>query len=144
MKAADTRRFVLDASVALAWCFEDETTEFTEGVLELLADGAEAVVPAIWPFEIANALLVGERRKRIAPAKITLLLRRVASLPISVMPIDAKTAFGRIFSVARLHGLTEYDAAYLELAIWQQLPLATLDEHLRKCARANGTGLMAV
>jgi hypothetical protein len=66
MKAAATKRFVLDASVAVAWCFEDEATKFTESVLDLLSAGAEALVPAIWPVEVANALLIAERRKRIA------------------------------------------------------------------------------
>ena len=66
MKAAATKRFVLDASVAVAWCFEDEATKFTEGVLDLLSAGAEALVPAIWPVEVANALLIAERRNRMS------------------------------------------------------------------------------
>jgi hypothetical protein len=68
MKAAATKRFVVDASMTLAWCFSDESTAFTESVLDLLANGAEAIAPAIWPFEVANALLMGERRKRVTPA----------------------------------------------------------------------------
>jgi len=74
MKAAATKRFVLDASVAVAWCFEDEATKFTESVLDLLSAGAEALVPAIWPVEVANALLIAERRKRILLAQVTALL----------------------------------------------------------------------
>jgi len=65
MKAAVIKRMVLESSVAVAWCFEDESTAFTEGILDLLSAGAEVLIPAIWPFEIANALLVAERRKRI-------------------------------------------------------------------------------
>jgi len=64
MKVDGTKRFVLDASVTLAWCFPDEGSKHTEAILDLLADGAEAIAPPIWPLEVANALLVGERRKR--------------------------------------------------------------------------------
>jgi predicted nucleic acid-binding protein len=143
MKVADTRRFVLDASVAVAWCFEDETTKFTEGVLTLLADGAEAVVPSIWPLEIANALLMAERRKRIVLARATALLHRIAGLPISVAPIGTEQAFEQILPVARQHSLTEYDAAYLELALRRGLPLATLDAELRRSAKATGVALVS-
>src|SRR5271169_4099616 len=107
MKVADTKRFVLDASVAVAWCFEDESTAFTEGVLDLLAAVTEGLTPAIWPFEVANALLVAERRKRITVAQVTALLRRIAGLPISVEPIEAGRAFEHILSVARQQNLTE-------------------------------------
>jgi len=66
MKGAVIKRMVLDASVAVAWCFEDESSDFTEGVLDLLASGTEALAPAIWPLELVNALLMAERRKRNA------------------------------------------------------------------------------
>jgi len=88
MKAAAIKRIVLGASVAVAWCFEDETTGFTEGVLDLLSAGTEVLTPAIWPFEVANALLVAERRKRITVAQLTAFLQRIAQLPISVDPIQ--------------------------------------------------------
>jgi predicted nucleic acid-binding protein len=143
MKAAATRQFVLDASVAVAWCFEDESAKFTEGVLDLLSTGAEALVPSIWPLEIANALLVAEKRKRIALAQVTALLWRISGLPISVMPIEAKQAFEQILPVARQQGLSEYDAAYLELALRQGLPLATLDRELRRSAQATGVVLLS-
>ena len=144
MKAAGTRRFVLDASVAVAWCFEDEATKFTEGVLDLLSAGAEAVVPSIWPLEVSNALLVAERRKRIALAKVTALLVRIAGLPISVMPSDAKRAFEQILPMARQQGLSQYDAAYLELAVREGLALATLDGELQRAAKATGVELLSV
>ena len=148
MKAGGTRRFVLDASVAVAWCFEDEATKFTEGVLDLLSAGAEAVVPSIWPLEVSNALLVAERRKRIALAKVTALLVRIAGLPISVMPTDAKRAFEQILPMARQQGLSQglsqYDAAYLELAVREGLALATLDGELQRAAKATGVELLGV
>ena len=144
MKAATIKRMVLDASVAVAWCFEDENTPFTEGVLDLLSAGTEVLTPAIWPFEVANALLVAERRKRITVAQVTALLRRIAGLPISVEPIEARHAFEQILSVARQQNLTEYDAAYLELALRAGLPIATLDDKLKQAARLVDVGLVKI
>ena len=144
MKAAATRRFVLDASVAVAWCFEDETTKFTEGVLDLISAGAEALVPSIWPLEISNALLVAERRKRIALAKVTALLFRIAGLPIHVTRTESKQAFEQILPMARQQGLSQYDAAYLELAVREGLALATLDGELQRAAKATGVELLSV
>src|SRR5579863_8773806 len=109
MMAAATKRMVLDASVALGWCFADESTTFTEGLLDLLANGGEAVAPAIWPFEVANALLAGEKRQRITVAQATSILRRIADLPISVESIRMDHAFQQILPLARQSKLTEYD-----------------------------------
>jgi predicted nucleic acid-binding protein len=142
MKVAATSRFVLDASVTLAWCFPDESTAYTEGILDLLAAGAEATTPALWPFEVANALLMAERRKRITTAQVASVLQRIASLPIRVDPIHVDRAFGQILSSAREEKLTAYDAAYLELAMREDLPLASLDDQLRQAARSAGVALM--
>ena len=79
--------------MAVAWCFEDESSDFTEGVLDLLASGTEALEPAIWPLELVNPLLMAERRKRITVAQVTALLRRIAGLPKSIDP----TRFGHAF-----------------------------------------------
>jgi predicted nucleic acid-binding protein len=87
MKAAAFRTIVLDASVAVACCFEDESSSYSEGVLDLLSTGTEVLSPAIWPFEVANAPLVAERRRRIKMAQVTALLRRIAELPVSIEPI---------------------------------------------------------
>jgi predicted nucleic acid-binding protein len=144
MPVAATRQIVLDASVAVAWCFEDERTPFTEGVLDLLSAGTEVLAPAIWPFEVANALLVAEQRKRITVAQVTALLRRIAGLPISVEPIEPLRAFEQVLSVARQQNLTEYDAAYLELALRTGLPLATLDGKLKQAARSVDVGLVRI
>ena len=142
--AAVTKVFVLDASVTVAWCFEDEASAFTEGVLELLSAGGEAFVPSIWPLEVANALLVAERRKRITVAKVTALLNRIAGLPIAVRQIDPKQAFEQILPLARQLGLSQYDAAYLAIAVRENLPLATLDGELRRAALAVGVDLVEV
>jgi predicted nucleic acid-binding protein len=143
MKAA-VKRFVLDASVAVAWCFDDASTPFTEGILDLLSAGAEGVAPGIWPLEVANALLVAERHKRISVAQVTALLGRIVQLPVSVETIEPDRAFNQVLSVARQHQLTEYDAAYAELALRRGLPFATLDDKLRQAARMAGITLVSV
>jgi predicted nucleic acid-binding protein len=143
MKAAAIKRFVLDASVTVAWCFEDETTKFSEAVLDLFSDGAEAVVPSIWPLEVANALLTAERRKRIAPAQVSSFLQWIGGLPISVIAMDAEQAFRQVLPQARQYGLSEYDAAYLNLSLVEELPLATVDSELRRSARTAGVTLIS-
>jgi predicted nucleic acid-binding protein len=144
MKAGATKRLVLDASLTLAWCFEDESTAYTEAVLDLLANGAEAVVPSVWPLEVANALLVGEKRKRITLAQVTAALERIGDLPISIDPMRVDRAFGPILLLARKEQLSEYDAAYLDLALREGLPLATLDNKLRNTAQSAGIALAKV
>jgi predicted nucleic acid-binding protein len=144
MKAGVTKRLVLDASVALAWCFPEESSPFTEKLLDMLATGAKALAPAIWPFEVANGLLTAERRKRLTVAQVTSVSQRIALLPITVDPPRLQGAFGDILSVARQQQLTEYDAAYLELSLREALPLATLDDQLRRAARNVGVALLSI
>jgi len=144
MKAAATKRFVVDASVTLAWCFPDEHTTYAEAVLDRLANGVEAMAPAIWPFEVANALLVGEKRQRVTVAQVTAILRRIADLPISVDPVQIDRAFQQVLPLARQAQLTEYDASYLELALRLGLPIATLDAQLRQSAKAVGIVLLRI
>ena len=125
--------FVLDCSIAMAWCFEDEATDFTDSLLESLAQ-VSALVPSMWSLEVANVLAISERRGRTNQAKMTQFLRLLGNLPIIV---DAKTgekAFTDVLTLARTHKLTSYDAAYLELALREGLPLATLDEGLKRAA----------
>lgn len=144
MKAADSRKFVLDASVAVAWCFKEESTDFSEGVLELVSSGVEVLVPSIWPLEVGNALLVAERKKRITLAQLTAILRRISGFPISIVAIDATQAFELILPRARQQNLSTYDASYLDLALREELPLATLDFELRRAARLTGIPLVSV
>jgi len=144
MKADAINRVVLDASVVLAWCFPDESSSGAEKLLDLMADGAKAIVPAIWPFEVANALLTAERRKRLSMAQVTAALRTLTLLPIIVDEVQVESVFGDVLAVARQGQLTEYDAAYLELALREGLPLATLDDQLRRAARHAGISLVAI
>jgi predicted nucleic acid-binding protein len=105
---------------------------------------AQAFVPELWPLEVANALLVGERRKRSTQADTMTWLGFLASLPIAVDEETRAYAFGSTLSLARDHSLSAYDAAYLELAMRRGLPLATLDDKLKAAARAVGVPLYTV
>src|SRR5277367_3640204 len=134
--------FVVDASVALAWCFEDEATDWSEGLLTRLRSGDQVAVPSHWPMEVSNGLLMGVRRKRIQPGKPEVLWDELALLPIMVEvapnPNESKAAL----SLCDKHGLTVYDASYLELALRRQLPLATLDSDLRRAAASEAIVLL--
>jgi predicted nucleic acid-binding protein len=144
MKADAINRFVLDASVALAWCFPEESSPGAEKLLDSLAGGSTAIIPSLWPFEVANALLTAERRKRVSMAQVTAILKKLALLPIAVDAVQVESVFGDVLAVARQGQLTEYDAAYLELALRESLPLATLDDQLRRAARNAGVRLVAI
>lgn len=133
-------RLVVDSSVAIAWCFPDERDDHPQSVLEALSHG-RAVVPHLWHLEVANTLLVGERRKRSTQANTAAWLGFLSALPIDVDDETRTRAFGDILSLAREHNLSAYDAAYLELAMRRRLPLATLDEKLKAAARAAGVVL---
>ena len=132
--------FVVDASVALAWCSEDEATKWSEEFLERLRQGDRIIVPAHWAAEVANALLMGVRRKRIKPEQPQQLWEELGRRPIDLEPsLILTSARGKeVLALAEKHGLTVYDAAYLELARRYELPLATLDGDLRKAAQAEG------
>jgi predicted nucleic acid-binding protein len=131
-------RFVLDASIVLAWCFPDEASGLARYVAELFKQGDTAVVPSFWPHEVLNALLAGEKRKRISAALVQSFLDDLAALPIELAQVPSVVVFDRIQALSRANALTAYDAAYLDLAIERRLPLATLDEPLaRGCARAS-------
>jgi predicted nucleic acid-binding protein len=131
---------VLDSSVAIAWCFPDEKDAYSQSVLDALSDRA-AVVPYLWHLEVANILIVGERRKRSTQADTVTWMGFLAALPITVDEETRSHAFGAITDLSRAHNLTAYDAAYLELALRRRLPLASLDDPLNAAARAVGVPL---
>jgi predicted nucleic acid-binding protein len=132
--------FILDCSVTMAWCFDDEATNLTNAVRDSLV-AAGAVVPSIWPLEVANATIVGERRKRLDEARSRRFITLLESLPIVVDGETSLHAFSDISHLARTYQLSAYDAAYLELAIRRGLPLACLDGKLRAAATAAGVSL---
>jgi predicted nucleic acid-binding protein len=131
--------FVLDASVTMAWCFEDETTPETDAVLDRLA-GDPAVVPSLWEYEVANVLLVGARRGRLSEFQTVRFVSLLAKLPINVdlVPPEITT----LLAAGRRHQLSAYDAAYLLLAERDGIPLATCDEKLDAAARDAGVPLL--
>jgi predicted nucleic acid-binding protein len=134
--------FVIDASATLPWCFADEATEATNALLTRLRAGDEAIVPAHWPAEVANALLIASRRRRIHSEDVRQFLEDLEVLPIRVDTTTKNQVRARVFPLAEQYELTVYDAAYLELAIRENLPLATLDTDLRKASRAAGVSLV--
>ena len=128
-------KFVLDCSVAASWCFEDETTSYTEKVLTTLNKNYQARVPSLWPFEMSNVLLLAERKKRVGLLTISTFKNTLSILPIEVDHGATDRALDTIFELGREMQLTAYDAAYLELAFREKIPLASLDKTLVRAAR---------
>jgi predicted nucleic acid-binding protein len=129
---------VIDASLAAAWCFPDERTDYTNAVLRAIAAPLEALAPRLWAYEVRNAVLIGLRRKRITHADALEFLASIEALPIGM--IDPVSIDG-VFSLADRLALTVYDAAYLDLAIREGLRLASLDGALCKAALNSGVAL---
>jgi predicted nucleic acid-binding protein len=129
--------FVLDCSVTMAWYFKDEADPYADAARTALG-GVGAAVPALWPLEVANILALGERRKRSTEAEAAVWLGLLRRLPIRVDEETPARAWTDVLHVARRHGLSAYDAAYLELALRLGLPLATLDDRLKAAAAAAG------
>ena len=127
-------RFVIDNSVVTAWCFEDERNVYAESVLDRL-DGGEAFVPAIWPLEVGNVLLVAERKKRLNQASVARFLELLNTLPIIVEQETPERMLKEIFSLGRVQGLSTYDASYLDLAMRLDLPISTQDLSLMRAAK---------
>lgn len=134
--------FVADASATLPWCFEDEATPETEALLERLRAGEPAIVPAHWPTEVMNGLIMAVRRRRIDGERVARFVRDLAALPIRIQPPHAPATWDAVIRVATEYQLTAYDAAYLELAERTNLPLASLDGELRNAALAAGVVLL--
>jgi predicted nucleic acid-binding protein len=130
-------RFVLDCSMAMSWYFKDEGNTYSSAVRRSLAR-AEALVPGVWPLEVANVLVLAERRHRSNQADATKWLQYLRSLPIRTDNDLAERAWSEILGLARSHALTTYDAAYLELALRLGLPLASLDATLTAAAKDAG------
>jgi predicted nucleic acid-binding protein len=133
--------FVLDNSVALAWCFEDEQTPELLALLDRVTE-AGAVAPMLWPLEAQNGLLMAERRKRLDAPKRAELSRLLRDLPITLDEETAGRAWTDSAELAARLGLSVHDASYLELALRRGLPLATTDRALRSAAAASGVALL--
>jgi predicted nucleic acid-binding protein len=131
--------FVLDCSATLPWIFGDEDS--TDQLLDALQKGAQAWVPALWHLELANVLVGAQRRDRIDQAGVEAFLSHLASYAIIVDGDTISRAWTKTLDLAVFHGLSAYDAAYLELALRRDLPLATKDKALIDASRRAGVRL---
>jgi predicted nucleic acid-binding protein len=133
--------FVLDSSIALCWCFDDEATDATRELLDHLREDT-AAVPNLWHLEIANVLALSERRRRITAAEIAQFIALLRTLDLEIDGEAAALAFARILDLAREERLTAYDAAYLELAMRLGVPLASKDRDLCDAAERLGVSVL--
>jgi predicted nucleic acid-binding protein len=125
---------VIDASIASAWCFPDEQTDYTKTVLQAVSSSSvDTVAPRLWAYEVRNSVLMGLRRGRISESDSEQFLVSLNELNIR---LSEPASYDDVFSLAQEHGLTVYDAAYLHVAMQERLPLASLD---RQLVRAAGT-----
>jgi predicted nucleic acid-binding protein len=131
--------FVLDASVTITWVMHGENHPLADLAFNELRLGS-AIVPVIWWYELRNVLVLNERRGRISPADCAQFLLELDGLRIRIVPPGDGAA---TLELARTYGLTVYDAAYMELAQREHLPLATLDKALQTAARSAGIALLA-
>jgi predicted nucleic acid-binding protein len=132
---------VIDASVALAWCFDDEATAAARALLDRFED-EHAEVPSLWHLELANALSLGERNNRITPAHTSEFIALIGGLPIVIDEQTPTHALSTGLELARRERLSAYDASYLELAMRRGVPLATKDHDLAQAARRVGVILL--
>jgi predicted nucleic acid-binding protein len=130
--------FVVDTSITLAWCFEDEHTKPVMDLLDRVAE-AGAFAPSLWPLEVLNGLLMAERRRRIHARQRVELAGFLHDLPVTLDTETTEHAWTTTIQLAERHRLSAYDACYLELALRRKLPLATLDADLVRAAKASGT-----
>jgi predicted nucleic acid-binding protein len=134
--------FVVDASITLSWCFEDESSPAADDVLARLESG-RAVAPSVWTLEVSNALRSAQRRGRLTDVETPVLISLLLALPIDVddtLSLDETT--GRVLHLARSFDLSSYDAAYLDLALRHGLAIATVDDRLATAAQAAGVAVL--
>lgn len=133
---------VVDASITLAWCLGDERDALAERTLErVVTEGA--VAPAHWTLEVANGLWAAERRGRLDRADTERIRRLLVDLGIEILPVELWTATTAVLDAARDLRLSVYDAAYLDLARFRDIPMATLDDDLARACQASGVRLVS-
>jgi predicted nucleic acid-binding protein len=130
--------FIVDASVGFAWVYQSQATPETDHLLNEVATGAAVIVPALWFLEISNVLLMAQRRHRLTAAQRKAAMEKLTAMQLTVDEEGFHHAFGKTSELAGEHGLTIYDATYLELALRRSLPLASRDEALKNAARQCG------
>ncbi len=132
--------FVLDNSVTMRWCFDSGTHAYADSVLRQLESGGEALVPILWRYELSSVLARAQITSIIDAQRVANFLTNIAALNIVVDMEGADRILGEVHELAVNYRLTTYDAAYLELTLGKNLPLATLDDDLRKaCLKAGGS-----
>ncbi len=134
---------VVDASVALAWCFPDEASDYAEAVLIALFD-RQILVPAVWPLEVTNAIAVAERRKRITQPEVRRFVELLEALTIQEDSLPLAGSVSNILPLIREYSLSAYDASYLELALRRGASLTTQDGGLERAARKAGVEIFGV
>ncbi|MFT3878819.1 MAG: type II toxin-antitoxin system VapC family toxin [Gemmatales bacterium] len=133
--------FIIDCSMTMAWFFPDEATTATQEIQDRLVNEA-VLVPSLWFLEVTNVLAMAEKRKRTTPKDATQFLQLLQKFDIQAEESWQQCAFDHILPLCRKHGLTTYDASYLDLALCSQLPLASLDIDLKKAAKTLGIPLL--
>ena len=128
---------IVDASVALGWHIGDEVTPGVVRILDNVFEGG-GIVPSLWPLEVANGLLLAAKEGRVDQTEMDHVLAELALVPIEIDTLTGRQAWARTWKLAKKHGLTPYDACYLELALRLDLPLATLDGKLSVAAAKEG------
>ncbi len=134
-------KFVLDCSMTMSWFFEDEADAYADRAMDRLNAGG-AIVPQIWNYEIVNALIVGEKNKRLERTQSQGILKRLRKLPIVIDKLQPNETMAEILLLSGKYKLSAYDAAYLELAVRLALPVATRDNVLAKSVIASGLQLL--
>jgi predicted nucleic acid-binding protein len=132
---------VLDASLALAWALPDEASTYSDALLHRIA-ASGAVVPVLWLHEIANGLLMAQKRGRYSAAQRMAFIEELLRLPIEIEAPGARAVLDGQAALAERYGLTAYDAAYLDLAMRQGLPLATQDKAMKAAAAKAGVPVL--
>lgn len=133
--------FVIDASVGFSWVYPSQASDETDKMLQELETGATVVVPWFWFLEVANGLLAAERRKLLTAGERKIALEKLSKLKFVIDEECAQAAFGRTSELAAKHGLSVYDAAYLETALRRNLPLGSRDKPMRTAAKKAGVKL---
>jgi len=133
--------FVIDNSVVMSWCFKDEANDYADAVLEKLTT-ARALVPAIWPLEVVNVLLVAERKERLKQADSFRILTLLLQLPIEAEQEWPQRAMPDLLALGRNLALSSYDLSYLDLAMRRGCPLASLDQKLVSAAKDSGVSVL--
>ena len=136
-----TQAFIADASVAIGWVHPAQATSETSAMLDAIEAGAVLEVPALWPLEVANALTVLVRRRKLTEDDRQTGLGWLRALPIRIDHEMASLAFSKLSELASTYQLSVYDASYLELAERRTLTLACQDGPLRKAAKRRGIQL---